>query len=165
MANYLQMSCTTYRTGPQVGVQSHTLKWVCLVESGGGRSSFKQKRKHKTLKLFIATVNVRTLKSQERLEELEEELTQINWDILGLSETRLLEEKCTILHSRHMFFQNNKDTNPHIGGIGILVNKRIKHLVTKIIAISDRVIYIVVQISEGYTLQVIQIYAPISNSR
>lgn len=136
------MSFTTNGTGPQVGSQSHTPKRVCLMESGGGKNSFKQNRKHKMWKLFIATFNVRTLKSQERLQELEEELMQINWDILGLSETRLSEEKCTVLHSGHMFFQNNKGTNSHIGGIGILVNKRIKHLVTKTVAISDRVIYI-----------------------
>lgn len=45
------------------------------------------------LNLNICSMNVRTLKSEDRLIELEEALKHINWDILGLSEVRRLGEE------------------------------------------------------------------------
>ena len=38
--------------------------------------------------IYIATYNIRSLSSEERLLELEEELKEIKWDIIGLAETR-----------------------------------------------------------------------------
>lgn len=48
----------------------------------------------RTTKLNFATLNIRTLKSQDRLLELEEERNHIKWGILGISENRLSGKKC-----------------------------------------------------------------------
>ena len=45
--------------------------------------------KAKTItKLFIATYNTRTLQHEERIESLEEQLKEIKWDVIGISEMR-----------------------------------------------------------------------------
>ncbi|XP_052750861.1 uncharacterized protein LOC128200685 [Galleria mellonella] len=44
-------------------------------------------------KIHIATLNVRTLMSDSRLEELEEAITRIKWDIIGLCEVRRIGEE------------------------------------------------------------------------
>lgn len=58
--------------------------------------------------LFLATYNIRTLSFAEKLQELEEELFHIKWDILGLSE----QKRQLILRSGNMFnFRGGDDIN------------------------------------------------------
>lgn len=38
---------------------------------------------------IIATFNIRTMRTDSHLEELEQELKAIKWDIIGLRETKL----------------------------------------------------------------------------
>lgn len=66
-----------------------------------------------------------------------------------IGKTRLPEEICSILQSNHMMHQNNKEPHSHVGGIRIVVNKKIKHLIRKIVAISERVIYLILRISKN----------------
>lgn len=84
-------------------------------------------------------------------------------DVLGLSETRLRGEMTTSLKSGHLLYQNNSAIRDY-EGVAILVNRRLKHKVTRRQAISDRVIYIIIHVKKGYSLQVIQVYAPTSAS-
>lgn len=44
-------------------------------------------------RLHVATLNTRSLKSQEYLIELEQALDNIKWDILGISDVRRAMEK------------------------------------------------------------------------
>lgn len=114
---------------PQVGrsnnPKSHTFKKVCHTDFGGGINSQSYKKQSTTLHLI--TYNIRTLQSDDRLEELEEELSHVEWDILGLSETRRAAEMCITLKTGHVLYQNNKQVNHHLGAVAILINKRIKH--------------------------------------
>lgn len=145
--------------------KSHTDKSVSLADSGGGKNSIKDKKKPDVnQEIYIATYNARTLRTEEHLEELIAETKSINWDIIGLSETRLQGEKCTQLTSGHVLYQRNADTNYTNGGVVLLINKKIKHKVTKFKAKSDRIIYTVLKINKRYTMQIIQAYAPTSNS-
>lgn len=63
----------------------------------------------------------------------------------GLGETRLNGAKANILKSNHLLYQHNK-------------KKYIKHLVTKMEAISEHDIYIVQELNKIYSLQLIQVY-------
>lgn len=47
------------------------------------------------------------MRSPEDLTELEEELSHIKWDMLGICETRLSDEQCRTLNSGNILFQNN----------------------------------------------------------
>lgn len=95
------------------------------------------------------------MKSIDRIIELEEELSYIKWDILGICETRLSEEKCTTLQSGHILYQNNSEIDTHIEGVAILINKRIKHKIIKIKSISSRV-------STSEDIEIEQLYDDIS---
>lgn len=132
------------------------LRGIREKQSESGRSNRRRNQKE----LWIATYNIRTMRLDEHLEELEHELQLIKWSVLGICETRLMGEAGTVLKSGHMLYQNNSINNTHNGGVAIMVHKNLKHLVTKTRAISERVIYIVMKLNQRYTFQVIQVYAP-----
>lgn len=158
------MDFKTNEMVPQVGRsshdKSHTRNRVCLKDSWGGKNSSPLQNK---FKLHLPTYNIRTMRT-EHLEELEVELSHIKWNILGLCETRLPDEKCITLKSGHLLYRNNREENSHIGGTAIMIHTSIKQLVTKMKSISSRVIYIVMKISERYSVQIIQVYAPTSTA-
>ncbi|XP_072375694.1 uncharacterized protein [Diabrotica undecimpunctata] len=115
------------------------------------------------------------MRTQEHLDELEQELSNIKWDIIGLCETRLPGEVCTILKSGHHLYQKNFVENHHIGGVAFLINKRAPYKVSlfphranelpiKFCAVSNRVIYLVIALNSRYSLQIIHGYAPTGNS-
>ncbi|KAF2889017.1 hypothetical protein ILUMI_17156 [Ignelater luminosus] len=56
-------------------------------------------------KLYIATYNVRTLSSEEKLVELINELENIKWDIVSLSEAWRRGEELSKLKSGHAVLQ------------------------------------------------------------
>ncbi|XP_071646707.1 craniofacial development protein 2-like [Temnothorax longispinosus] len=152
-------------------LESRTDTSVCLMDSGGGTNSMngrKRKRnaEHKRTKktLYIASYNIRTMRLEEHLINLENKLENIKWDVLGISETRLSGEAVTIMKSGHMLLQKNSDIDSHIRGVALLIHKKLKHLVTKTKAISDRVIYVVLRLNNKCSIQIIQAYAPTSAS-
>ena len=55
---------------------------------------------------YICSYNVRSLKDQNRLEELENELseTRFKWNIIGMSETRRKGEHLVQLNSGHVLY-------------------------------------------------------------
>ncbi|XP_050306277.1 craniofacial development protein 2-like [Anthonomus grandis grandis] len=162
------MDFKTNEIVPQVGRssrdKSHTSNKVSLKDSGGGKNSSPPLLIQNKFKFHLATYNIRTMRSTEHLEELEVELSHIKWNILGLCETRLPDEKCITLNSGHLLYRNNREDNTHIGGTAIMIHKSIKRLVTKMKSISSRVIYIVLKISKRYSVQIIQEYAPTSSA-
>ncbi|XP_072380812.1 uncharacterized protein [Diabrotica undecimpunctata] len=144
--------------------ESHTEQSVSLMDSGGGKYSTESNEKNYSSLLRIATYNIRTMRTQEHLDELEQELSNIKWDIIGLCETRLPGEVCTILKSGHHLYQKNAVENHHIGGVAFLINKRAPYKVTKFCAVSNRVIYLAIALNSRYSLQIIHGYAPTGNS-
>lgn len=68
------------------------------------------------------------------------------------------------LNSGHLLFQRNDNTT-QTGRIAILVHKKRKHLVNKMKAVSDRIIYIMIKLNKRYSLQIIQAYSPTSSSQ
>lgn len=108
------------------GTESHTEdNSGRLVDSAEDKKSILPRKANKvSTKLYVASYNIRTMSTPERLEHLEKELEDIKWDILGLCETTLQEEKSTLLRSGHLLYQNKSDTNLGVGGVGILINKK-----------------------------------------
>ena len=76
------------------------------------------------VQLNVCTYNVRTLKDPEKEEELEQELTDFKWDIIGLSETRKKGEQLKQLQSGHVLYTIGE--NESVGEVGFMVNKNIK---------------------------------------
>jgi len=142
--------------------ESHTNTLVCPTDSGGDKYLTKERRrKLKQFRLKIATYNVRTLSSESKLLELEEELTKINWDIIGLNETRRTGENWKTLRSGHAFYHVGEE-DASTGGIGFIINKKHINNITNIRSISTRVAYLILKLSTRYNLKIIQTYAPTS---
>ena len=72
-------------------------------------------------KLKICTYNARSLSSDHRVIEFEDEIARIKFDIIGISETRRKGEGCLTLNtSGHTFYYKGGDTCHR--GVGFIVN-------------------------------------------
>ena len=79
----------------------------------------------------IFAYNVRTLSEDHKLEELVEDLENIKWDIVGLSEVRRKEEHLIKLQdSHHLFYYRGKE-NGKTSGEGFLINRNVADNVSK----------------------------------
>lgn len=77
-------------------------------------------KERQQLQLHIATYNVRTLSSYERLIELEESIQEIKYDIIGISETRRLG---TIIEEHESFILCHVGHTPGLYGADFIINK------------------------------------------
>lgn len=113
------------------------------------------------IKLNIATYNIQTMSTEDRLEELITELEKVKCDILGISEVRRKGVECIKLNSGQMLFYSGNEDRA-IGGVGILINKKYSNKVIKYRAISDRVLFITIRINQKTAIKIVQTYAPTS---
>ncbi|XP_028175804.1 uncharacterized protein LOC114364024 [Ostrinia furnacalis] len=109
--------------------------------------------------LALATFNTRTLRTDVRLAELEEELSRLRWDIVGLCEVRREGEDTIILKSGNLLYFREGDQQSQ-GGVGFIVHKSLVNNVVQIESVSARVAYLILRITKRYSLKVIQVYAP-----
>ena len=111
--------------------------------------------------LHIATYNVRSLLGEDRLVELEEELKQVKWSIVGLAETRRHGECITNLVSGNVLYTIGQD-NKSQAGVGFLVHKDIAKNVMEFKGASERTAMLIVKLNSKYSVKIIQVYAPTS---
>lgn len=90
--------------------------------------------------------------------ELERELEQIKWDIVGISETRRKGENQLTLKSGNLFYHTGEESG--LRGVGFLIHKKHAKRVLDIKSISPRVIYMILGLNQKYSLKIIQAYAP-----
>ena len=109
--------------------------------------------------LNICTYNVRTLLGEEKLEEMLNQLEGFNWDVMGLSETRIRGEQYKVLKSGHILFTKGHE-NKSTHGVGFLIHKSLAGNVINTNGISERIIQISLKVSKRYILVLTQVYAP-----
>lgn len=111
----------------------------------------------------IATYNTRTLSSDPKTLELEEELSHVGWDIVGPSEeNRRKDENQLILQSGNRFYHKGEEDSSE-GGIGFIVHKRHKNNIKQIKIISVRVTYLILKLNSKNDIKLIQAYAQTFN--
>ncbi|XP_041461759.1 protein-glucosylgalactosylhydroxylysine glucosidase-like [Lytechinus variegatus] len=110
----------------------------------------------------ICTYNVRSLLGEDRLYELEKELGNVIWDIVGLCEVRRRGEHLQQLKSGYLLYTRGKEESS-IGGVGFLIHKTIASNVISYKSTSDRVSQIILKISKKQTMKIIQVYLPTSS--
>lgn len=116
------------------------------------------KNKRNENKLYIATLNTRTLRTPESLSELEEALKDLKWDILGISEMRRTGE---YIEEHQDFILYNKGDIEGQGGVGFIVKKHLKKHIIEFIGINDRIAILNIKLhSFKKTWTIIQAYAP-----
>ena len=130
--------------------------------AGGAKNPRERPGYHPNRRLALVTHNVRTMRTDERIAELEEELSRLRWDIVGLSEVRREGEDTMTLKSGNLFYYREGDQQSQ-GGVGFLVHRSLINNIITIESVSSRVVYLILRISKRYSLKVIQVYAPTSS--
>ena len=141
------------RTAPPAGHQGRTGE-KCA--TGGTNCKIRARSN-----ITIGTWNVRTLREDGKLEELEHEMKRYKWNILGLCESRLRKagEKSTE-EGHRLFWSGLEET--HEQGVGFLVHRDTANCVIECCPISSRLITIRLKASP-FNITIIQVYAPTSS--
>lgn len=113
-------------------------------------------------KIYIAALNVLTLKNDESLTELVYALKQIKWDIVGLSEVRRMGER---IISHPDFLLYHIGTTPGQYGVGFIIKKYLTNYVESFIGVSERIALMNLKLP-GYKdpWTIIQVYSPTEQS-
>ncbi|CAH2099838.1 unnamed protein product [Euphydryas editha] len=115
-------------------------------------------QKRNNNKVYIATLNVRTLRLDYRLEELEEAITPIKWDVIGLCEVRRIGEEIRE-YNEYIFYFYGKTQGMY--GMGFLVKKHLKDKIVSFQGISDRIAVVNIQLTgPKQPWSIIQVHAP-----
>ncbi len=135
-------------------------------QGNGGTRGAKNPRRwrkgyHPRRRLALVTHNVRTLRTDEKIIELEEALGRLHWSIVGLSEVRREGEDTITLRSGNLFYYREGEQLSQ-GGVGFLVHRSLVNNILTIESVSSRVAYLILRVSNRYSLKVIQVYAPTS---
>lgn len=105
---------------------------------------------------MIATYNVRTLSSYDRLLEFEEAIRNIKYDIIGISEMRRHGNK---IEEYKNFIMCYIGQTPGQHGVGFIINKSLKNHIISFNGITERVATLNIKIQE-HRITIIQAYAP-----
>ena len=89
---------------------------------------------------IVRTHIVRTLRRCGKIHELTNELDRYQWDIVGLSETRMSGHGELTTDSGHKLFYSGKVK--HFKGVGLIVRKELTKAVINYSVISSRIISI-----------------------
>ncbi|XP_028178547.1 craniofacial development protein 2-like [Ostrinia furnacalis] len=129
--------------------------------AGGAKNPRRRNSYHHKRQLALVTHNIRTLRSDEKIIELEDELSRLRWSIIGLSEVRREGEDTITLKSGNLLYYREGEQLSQ-GGVGFLVHKSLINNIITIGSVSSRVAYLILRVSKRYSLKVIQVYAPTS---
>ncbi|KAL0832887.1 hypothetical protein ABMA28_001036 [Loxostege sticticalis] len=129
--------------------------------AGGAKNPRRRNGYHPRRQLALVTYNVRTLRTDEKIVELEDEMSRLRWSIMGLSEVRREGEDTITLKSGNLLYYREGDQLSQ-GGVGFLVHRSLINNIITIGSVSSRVAYLILRVSKRYSLKVIQVYAPTS---
>ncbi len=120
------------------------------------------KAKKKTLqRLRIGTLNVRTLRSNDNLNEVEIAFEDSNIDILGMSEVRRFGERLIVTKRNDIFFY--RGNNQGQKGVGFLIKKEMRKYIEEIKEITDKLTEAKIEIGNKQIV-VLQVYTPITTA-
>lgn len=114
-------------------------------------------------KIYVATLNVRTLRKEEDLTELIYALGKIKWDIVGVSEVRRVGESI-VAHPDYLLYHIGETPGQY--GVGFIIKKQISEHVEEFIGISERIAIINIKLP-GYKdpWSIAQIYSPTEQAK
>ena len=110
---------------------------------------------------LLSTFNVRTLRSEDRVLELEYGLNQTNYGIMGMSEVRKVGEGIMVKQNGDLFSYIGANTSHK--GVGFIINAALKDYVTMIEGITERITVLKLKV-DAIKISIIQVYAPTSLS-
>lgn len=117
-----------------------------------------QTQKKEEKNLYILTFNVRTLRTDAHLIQLENALEKIKWHILGISEFRRIGEEI-IDFGQYILY--HKGETKGMFGVGFLIKSELKNNIEEFIGVSERIAMLNIRLPEfKESFSIIQIYAP-----
>ncbi|CAK1546536.1 unnamed protein product [Leptosia nina] len=125
----------------------------------------KKKRKQRN-DIYIATLNCRSLRTTEKLQELELALDEIKWDIVGISEVRRFGEK---IEDHGKYILHHIGETPGLFGVGFLVKRYLAKGIQELRGISERIALLSIKLpvdgDEEQLWSIIQAYSPTESNR
>ena len=106
----------------------------------------------------IGTWNVRTLYQTGKLENVKQEMDRMQFQVLGLAETRWTGKGLIQTGNKTMIYSGG---STHEKGVGILFDQNIAKSIKGWWGVSDRVILVKLE-GKPFDIGIIQIYAPTS---
>ena len=115
--------------------------------------------------LNVCTYNVRTLRTEDDLDRLINEVEQIKWIIIGLCETYIKEEGLLEIIARYCTYEIGKtEDNPDAKELAFLIHPKIKDCVIDFRTYLNRVIKMEINVQGKDSVTVIKTYAPASSA-
>ena len=103
-------------------------------------------------------MNTTTLRTPEKLLELESAVQEINWDIIGLSEVRRTGESIEDYKDYILYY---KGQTPGMYGVGFMIKKHLVDKIEEFVGISERIAILNIKLaSHKDKWSIIQVYAP-----
>lgn len=107
----------------------------------------------------IATWNAQSMFQSGKFDNIIQEMTRLQIDILGISDTQWPNNGECAFEDGRFYYSGSDDGQPHRYGVGICVKKGIVGSILNVVRYSDRIIMIQLKSQNGKT-NLIQIYAP-----
>ena len=124
---------------PWTGIKN-TIRGSRQQPQTGVRHAIRGQKADKTNRIInICTYNTRTINdlNTDTRDTMLQELENVNWDVIGFSETKEKDNKIQLLDAGHkIFFSSNGTTRSN--GVGFLVNKGFASLIEDYRPLSDR---------------------------
>ncbi len=108
--------------------------------------------------LNLVYFNCRGLASGERIYEFEQEINNIKWDVIGLSEIRRKGERLYQTGEGHLIYQVGSGSGHR--GVGFYIHRKVKRKIIEIKGVNERVCWVKIEIDKNTRLLVVQIHAP-----
>ena len=108
----------------------------------------------------VGTWNVRTLYQSGKLENVKQEMMRLNVNILGLNETRWLNNGEFVIDEYRLIYAGGEK---HERGVGLLLDPDISKSVLGHWCVSDRVLLVKLQ-GHPFNISIIVVYAPTADS-
>ena len=102
------------------------------------------------------------LSDNNHLNNLEEELKDVNWEVIGFRKMRRSGEAVVKLPNNNILY--NSGNSKKQGGVGFLIHEKLLSNIEGFKDISNSVASVIIQISKCYKIKLIQVYAPTSVS-
>ena len=126
-----------------------------------------ERKRNTNSNIYVATLNTRSLRTNEKLIELELALDNIKWDIIGISEMRRLGEGIHIHNGK--FLLHYMGETPGLYGVGFLVKTNLASRIEEIRGINERIALLNIKLPLNHgkeeTWTIIQAYAPTESNK
>ena len=93
--------------------------------------------------------------------ELDIELENTQWDIIGISEIKRKDSELATMRNGHFFYHVRNDNSQ--AGVGFIVHKTLAGNAIKFKGISDRICLVSVKLNKNCRVHAIQVCAPTSS--